>query len=219
VSVAYLTAYFSWPLIALGIACFVVLRWRKVHGYLPSNAIGIVAIGLVFVPILAIFVYSKATEANLLVEDLTFVPAGLTFFLLSLFIRRNAANVTAGPNIAATKKQTSARICNLIGGGMIFIGAYNVIGDFLRDRAEIDGVVARKYVTHGYRGSVDYHVEINGRSFPTTADVYERVDALNRVHATIGRASGTIFQATTVGVAPTADSVTGPRHPDKTSSF
>jgi len=38
-------------------------------------------------------------------------------------------------------------------------------------------------------------MEIEGRRFPTTADIYAQVQPLSRVHATVGRGSGSIFTA------------------------
>jgi hypothetical protein len=179
-SFAHAVAYFSWPLMALGVTCFVILRRRKVHGLPPSNLIGLIAVVSVSAPFLLVFLYGKSTTANLLVENLTFILVGLALSLL----------------LPLCKQNSSARAAGLFGAGMMLLGTYNVSGDFIRDRAETSGIVTRKYVTHGYRGSINYHVVINDRSFPTTADLYDRINPASRIKVLTGRASGTIFDAT-----------------------
>lgn len=178
-SFAYVVAYFSLPLIALGAGCFVILRRRKVRELPPSNVIGLVAAFSIIVPLPLVFAYAHATEANLLVEDLIFILGGGVLLLLLRYFR----------------KASSVRVLGFVGIGFVLLGAYNITGDFLRSRSEISGTVTHKYITHG-RGSMSFYVVINGRSFPTTLDLYKGIVTESQVKAEIGQASGTIFEIT-----------------------
>lgn len=175
-----MVAYFSLPLMGLGAGCFIISRRRKLRGLPPSNLIGLLAVLLIFVPFFLVFAFAHATEANLLAEDLILLPSGGALLLLMRFL----------------KTPSAARALGIVGIALVALAAYNITGDFLRARLVVKGTVTHKYISHGYRGSPRYHVVINGRSFDTTLDLYNRIDTRSQVKAEIGQASGTIFEAT-----------------------
>jgi len=195
-SFAHTIAYFSWPLFASGVASFLVLRWRRARGYPPSNALGLFAIVAVSVPIVAILMYGEATQANVFVEDVTYIPGGFALLLFAPYVWRKAATLATQTSSTPTRKRIASVACVIFGIGAIFIGTFNTLGDFVRDRVEINGVVTGKHVSRGFRKSTKYYVEINGRSFRTTADLFDQIDPQSRVHAMIGRATRTIFEIT-----------------------
>ena len=174
----HLVACISFPLMALGAACFVILRRRKVRGLPPSNTLGLIGAGFIFLPPMLIFAYGNATAGNLLAKDLIFVLIGVAVFLLRRF----------------SQKVSKARALGFVGVCIILVGAYQVGGDFVLKRAEISGTVTYKHRVHHVRSPDGYNVTINGRSFPTTADIYNRVKTASHVRAAIGHASGTIFE-------------------------
>jgi hypothetical protein len=195
-SLAYAVAYLSWPLFAAGVASFFVMRWRREHGQPVSNALGLFAIVAITVPIIAILMYGEATETNVFVEDVTYIPGGFALLLFAPYVWRRAAALATYTSSSPARKKAAAVACVIFGIGAIFIGTFNTLGDFVRDRIEVSGVVTGKHVTRGFRKSPKYYVEINGRSFPTTADLFDHIDGQRRVRAMIGRASGTIFEIT-----------------------
>jgi len=177
-TLAHAIAYFSFPVIALGVECLVISRQRKVRGLPLSNVVGIVGVFALFAPLMLIFAFAKVTEANVLAADVMFMASGIALLWLVRFM----------------KTASTGRAVGILGIALAMLGTYNVSGDFLRDRIEISGAVTGKYILRGYQGSMDYHVVINGRSFPTTLELYDRIDPESRVKARLGQASGTIFE-------------------------
>ena len=82
-----------------------------------------------------------------------------------------------------------------MGIGLTAYGAISLRGDFIMERSEVAGVVTNKYVRNNRYGKY-YYVEIEGRRFPTTADIYAQIQPLSHVHATVGHGTGNIFTAT-----------------------
>ncbi len=193
-SLAHVVAFFSWPLFALGVAGFVALRWRNDRGYPPSTALAIFAIAATVVPILAILAYGESTRENLFVEDVTYIPGGFALLLFAPYVWRRASTLAAYTSSSPAQKRIAAGACVVFGIVAIFIGTFNTLGDFVRDRVEVSGVVTGKHVAHGFRRAAKYYVDINGHSFAATADVFEQIDPQSRVRAMVGRASGTIFE-------------------------
>ena len=195
-SLAHVVAYFSWPLFALGIAAFVALRWRRDWGYPPSTVLAIFAIAAVVVPIFAILAYGEATPENLFVEDVTYIPGGFALLLFAPYIWRRASTLATYTSSTPTQKRIAAIACVALGTVAIFIGTFNTLGDFMRERAEINGVVTGKHISHGFRHTTKYYVDIDGRRFAATADIFDQIDPRSRVRVLVGRASGTIFEVT-----------------------
>jgi hypothetical protein len=132
------------------------------------------------VPLPFAFAYANATEANLLLKNLMFILGGGVLLLILRFL----------------KEPASVRAAGILGVSLVVWGAYDITGDFLRSRPEITGTVTSKYVTRSFRGLVSFSAVIDGRSFPTTTEVYNRLETRSRVKAAIGQASGTIFEVT-----------------------
>ena len=195
-SLAHVVAYFSWPVFALGVATFVVLRWRRDNGYPPSNALVIFAIAAVVVPVLAILVYGEATQENLFVADVTYIPGGFALLLFAPYVWKRASMLATYTSSSPTQKRIAAVACVAFGIVAIFIGTFNTLGDFVRERVAISGTVTGKHMSYGYRQGAKYYVEIDGRWFPTTADIFNQIDPRSRVRVMVGRASGTIFELT-----------------------
>jgi hypothetical protein len=74
-------------------------------------------------------------------------------------------------------------------------GFSSLRGDFLLDRIEVAGTVTKKYVRSDRYGR-QYYVEIEGRRFPTTADIYAEAQPMTDTHASVGRGTGNIFTMT-----------------------
>jgi len=195
-SLAHVVAYFSWPLFALGAAAFVALRWRRDCGYPPSTALAVFAIAAVVVPIFAILAYGEATPENLFIEDVTYIPGGFALLVFAPYIWRRAPALAAYTSSTPMQKRIAAVACVAFGIVAIFIGTFNTLGDFMRERAEVSGMVTGKHVAHGFRHTAKYYVDIDGRRFAATADIFDQIDPRSRVRVMVGHASGTIFEVT-----------------------
>jgi hypothetical protein len=190
VSVPHLIAIASWPLIALGFAMAIVAQHRGTQ----STAIRFLMFCLVGAPIFLIFTYRYQSGLNLLVQDLTLIPGGFCACWGGIYLWRNAEKlVRTNPTVVYPKP--SAVVGLFMGVGLAAYGAVSFRGDFIVERSEVAGVVTKKYVRHSRYGNY-YYVEIEGRRFPTTADIYDQIQPLSRVHAMVGHGTGNIFTAT-----------------------
>ena len=148
---------------------------------------------LLALSIAAIFIFANKSALNLLVADLSMAPIGVFFLVLAVGICRLPP---PGPELYLRMRRKAAPyILVALGAISVLVAMIDVIGDFVMQRADVNGVVTRKYVVRGRRMSDKYYVEINGRRFPTTADIYDWIDPQSRIHAEVGRGSGNIFQA------------------------
>ena len=189
-SVPYLVAIASWPLIAFGFAMAIVVQRRGTQ----STAIRFLTFGLIGAPIILMFVYRHQSGLNLLVQNLTLIPGGFYVCWGGIYLWRNADKLVR-TNPAVGYPKLSAVVGLVMGIGLAVYGAVSFRGDFIVERSEVAGVVTNKYVRHARYGKY-YYVEIEGRRFSTTADVYAQIQPLSRVHATIGHGTGNIFTAT-----------------------
>ena len=195
-SLAHVVAYFSWPLFALGIAAFVALRRRREWGYPPSTVLAVFAIVAVAVPIFAILAYGEATPENMFVADVTYIPGGFALLLFAPFLWKRASTLAVYTSSSPGQKRIAAIACVAFGIVAIFIGTFNTLGDFMRERVEVSGVVTGKHISRGFRHTAKYYVDIDGRRFATTADIFDQIDPKSRVRVMVGHASGTIFEVT-----------------------
>ena len=218
-SVPYLVAFFSWPLIAGGIAGFYFMRQRKNLGQpqLPT-AIRFLSVAFLLGPVVGISVYCNETGANLFAEDLLTIPLGCFIGLASLSTWRKTGPFEWG-NSEVLKRKLVAGIAAPLGAVFILFGASAIVGDFMLERREVVGVVTDKFVQHSRRASDRYYFAINGRKFPTTSELYGQINPASRVQASVGRVSGTIFGVATLAGAPRTDRLTGSAWAAKPSNF
>jgi hypothetical protein len=198
-SLAYIVALISWPLIVIGGLCVVYCLWQKKNGRpMPPQAIRLFGFMLLWVPFIALAYYGHETAANLFSMDLIGVAAGFTLSAAAIGAWLKARR-TQKP-MTFRQKAVSALAAPI---GVIFALqiAHFIAGDFAGDRLEIDGVVTAKHVRYSYlKGpfplqSASYYVTIAGHDFQTTHEVFDDVVPLSRIHATIGRGSHTLFSA------------------------
>lgn len=204
-SFAHVVAYFSWPVIALGIAGILVLGRRKQRGDRPWPFVGLLALILVISSFVLLIAYGQATKANLLSERVIYTLLGLWFLRLAPRIWRGATKTPAKPNGAATnsspaRKRSSAVFTAILGISLFLFSAYDIIGDYFFKPMTANGFVTGKYITHSRYGLSHYHVRINGHSFPVTEDLYEKTATTSYAKITLGRASHTIFQLSTIPI-------------------
>jgi hypothetical protein len=190
VSFPYLVAIASWPLIALGFAVAIVAQRRSATSVSPSAYfLTYILIGL---PVLLMFDNRYQSELNLFVQDLTLIPGGGLVCWGGTYLWRNADILDRKSSLILNSK-VSAIVCVTMGIALTTYGTVSLSGDFLMERREVAGVVTKKYVRNDYRFGNTYYVEIEGRQFPATADMYTQIQPLSHVHATVGRGTGNIF--------------------------
>lgn len=191
VSFPYLVAIASWPLIALGFAAAIVAQRGGAMSLYPSAYfLTYILIGL---PIILMFDNRYQSGLNLFVQDLTLIPGGGLVCWGGTYLWRNA-EILDRKSIPNSK--LSAIVSVTMGIALTAYGTVSFGGDFLMERREVAGVVTKKYVSSDYRFGNTYYVEIEGRRFPTTADIYAEVQPMTDTHATIGRGTGNIFKMT-----------------------
>jgi len=152
--------------------------------------------GLLLFPLMAIFACRYQSSLNLLAQDLVVVLGGCSGGAAAVYLWRNPDKFTLGKGTVRHPKFWAV-IIFIMGTGFAAYGTVSLGGDFIMQRREIAGVVTKIYVRSERYGR-RYYVEIEGRRFPTTADIYAQVQPLSRVHAAVGRGSGNIFSTTTL---------------------
>jgi hypothetical protein len=185
-----LVAIVSLLLIVLGIALAFAAQRRGEKRMSPLQQ------GLLWFPLMAIFACRYQSGVNLLVQDLVVVLGGCCGCVAAVYLWRNPDKFTLGKATVRRPKFWAAMIF-IAGTGFAAYGTVSLGGDFIMQRREIAGVVTKKYVRSERYGR-RYFVEIEGRRFPTTADIYAQVQPLSHVHAAVGRGSGNIFSTTTL---------------------
>jgi hypothetical protein len=190
VSFPYLVAIASWPLIALGFAVAIVAQRRSATSLSPSAYfLTYILIGL---PVVLMFDNRYQSGLNLFVQDLTLIPGGCLVCWGGTYLWRNADILDRKSSLILNSK-VSAIVCVTMGVALTTYGTVSLSGDFLMERREVAGVVTKKYVRNDYRFGNTYYVEIEGRQFPATANIYTQIQPLSHVHATVGRGTGNIF--------------------------
>ena len=126
-------------------------------------------------------------------EDVTAIVGAAGCFWCGYLFARDGKAIAYAHRTRLSPKFLSLMI-PLLG---LLIGSYGIIqlDDFVTARREVIGNVTNKYIRHSrYRAS--YYVDIEGRRFPTTFDVYDKVSPSTYVHAMVGRRTGNIFTVT-----------------------
>jgi hypothetical protein len=185
-----LVAIVSLLLIVLGIVLAFAAQRRGEKRMSPLQQ------GLLWFPLMAIFACRYQSGLNLLAQDLVIVLGSCCGCVAGIYFWRNPDKLTLGKATVQHPKFWAAMIF-IAGTGFAAYGTVSIGGDFIMQRREIAGVVTKKYIRSRRYGSL-YSVEIKGRRFPTTADIYAQIQPLSRVHAAVGRGTGNVFSATTL---------------------
>jgi hypothetical protein len=186
-SMADLLGLGCWPLMALG----GYLLFRAAYPGKPkpragahgrkSNAstsdillwAGILCIGAPM--FLVIFIYHDETQLLSFETNVFYIAVGLAFLI---------------PIREAMGKATVAAAA--AGIGLIGLGGWYLIGDFLLPRQPVAGTITGARSAHGKAGP-HYYAVVDGRSHPITADLFETLHPGDRIEALAGKASGTLF--------------------------
>lgn len=179
-----LFALLCWPLIAAG-ALIIYWASRMKDKIAPSkrSVFGIIALTMLFGPV--VYVFWKSTESAAMVFNTDLVMIALGGSVLAMMhLRRNKA--------VAWRLATLA----LVGVLMIGVGGWKLIGDFVLPREFVDGTVIKTSRVYGYRRSTKYYIQINWQRYATTAEVYDRFQEGARIRAEIGIGSHTVLHAT-----------------------
>lgn len=186
-SMADLLGLGCWPLMALG----GYLLFRVAYPGKPkpparargrkSNAstsdillwAGVLCIGAPM--FLVILIYHDETQLLSFETDVFYIAVGLAFLLS---IRDSMRKATAP--LAA------------VGIGLIGVGGWYLIGDFLLPRQPVAGTITGARSTHGKAGP-HYYAVVDGRSHPITADLFETLRPGDHIEALAGKASGILF--------------------------
>jgi hypothetical protein len=183
-----LLAIACWLLIALGFALAIVAQRRGEQRMSPLQA------SLVAFPLLVIFVCRYQSGLNLLAQDLIHVVGSCSACVVGIYLWCNPDKLVRG-NPAMRHPKFWAFMIFVAGISLGANGVLSLSGDFIMQRDETTGTVTKKYIRNDRFGRY-YYVEIDGRRFPTTADVYAQIQPLSHVHATVGRGTGNILDIT-----------------------
>jgi hypothetical protein len=187
--VSEIVAVVCLPLIALGFALAFAAQRRGEKSMSPLQQV------LLWFPLMAIFACRYQSGLNLFAQDLMIVLGSFCGCVAGIYFWRNPEKLARSSMVK--RPRFWAAMIFAIGVCFAGYGAVSLGGDFIMQRSEIAGVVTKKYVQNRRYGTL-YYVEIGGRSFSTTADIYAQVQPLSRVHAAVGRGTGNIFSATTL---------------------
>lgn len=152
----------------------------------------LVTTGILFfsASILVVLMFFRATTLMVANEEIFFSFAGLFLFLEIWF-----------PAVRTIIHKQKGKIFGwiimifLAAVGLTFVSLFGwgFIGDFLLERQYLPGALGSKNIKSGKFGVPSYHLQFNGRSYQTTAEVYKSVDGPSFVRAEIGSGSNTIF--------------------------
>jgi hypothetical protein len=172
-----------WPL-AAGIVLLYSLMWRGAQGHKQRTLVFSLAAFATLISLLVVFVGLLANQSKIALIDgyIFFVVLGGLFFVA---IRFAARTTKADPRILAS----AAAIFAIIFTG---IGLWNLVGDFAISRITLEGLVTDTYASTSRSGR-SYHVLIDGRHHPTTADIFAAMKKGERIRAEVGAGSGNIF--------------------------
>ena len=170
-----------WPIMALA----VVLAWRPMRRMWTTrnNLFVVIAVFSFFALIIILFgVIGNQTAVSVFDVAVLFSLVGGSWLWLVVKVARRAR---------------SARIL-MTTLNLFFALAFLTFGllwlaDFILPRREIEGTIDKIYEDVS-RSGWHYHVFIDGRHHPTTADVFTHLRQGDHVRATIGAASGLIFR-------------------------
>jgi hypothetical protein len=104
--------------------------------------------------------------------------------------------LAALPFFAPKKNAVGSVFLMLVGGGLATHSAWNLIEDFARPREQVIGFVERAYITSDFRGIKTYKLQINNKTYPALATLFNSVHEGDAIRADVGRGSGMILAVT-----------------------
>jgi lysylphosphatidylglycerol synthetase-like protein (DUF2156 family) len=171
-----------WPAL-VAVACLAIVV-RQTVGFasaMPRAMLSAAAVLVAFLVFVLVYSFHHTTMA--LANGYIFA---IVLGLVMIFVRMN--------------DQTSIRriLIRVFGAVTLTYGCWNLVGDFLLRRTQVEGVVS--HVEQGRspswnRSAWRYHIELSGRRFETTKVLFERVERGQRIRADVGKGSGMILAA------------------------
>jgi hypothetical protein len=146
---------------------------------------------LFIVCMLGALAFSQATTLMVANEWIVYSLLGLLLLLIVLWPAARA-------NIFKQKGKAFAWFVvigsSITGLAFFTLFGWHFVGDFLRERQHIQGMLGPKPVKSGRFGVPSYYLHLNGRDYETTAEVYKSAGSRGYSRAEIGAGSNTIFK-------------------------
>jgi TRAP-type C4-dicarboxylate transport system permease large subunit len=167
-----------WPITALA----VVLAWRPMRRMWSArnNLFVVIAVLSIFALIIILTgVIGNQTAVSVFDVAVLFSLVGGSWLWLVVKVARRARILMTTLNLFFALA--------FLTFGLLWLA------DFVLPRRQVEGTVDKVYENVS-RSGWHYHVLIDGRHHPTTADVFTRLRQGDHVRATIGAATGLIFR-------------------------